>query len=148
MSGRARRRRQRLRDFEARASFAPGDVRALPGAPWRYLAVHPMADEAALLERLGIPPEQCLEVDAWVRTANDALFFQVRSRSCWGPLGPGEFGWIMPSDRLRYPHVAANTQEPFITRTTFQAALRSLALRGLPRSVRRWMREPRLLTPP
>ncbi|QDV05862.1 hypothetical protein Poly30_13650 [Planctomycetes bacterium Poly30] len=49
MSTFSRQRKSRLRSFESRATF-DGDVRTY--REWRYITVHPFADEPELLERL------------------------------------------------------------------------------------------------
>lgn len=76
MSTFSRQRKSRIRSFEARASFS-GDVRVY--RYWRYVTVHPFADEPELLERLSISPDECRFADVWWNTGNDIALLQTRT---------------------------------------------------------------------
>ena len=67
--------RTRLADFASRAAYAPEDVQSLPGLG-RFIAVHPMADESAVLARLGISPQDCDKVDLYWEYADDVRFVE------------------------------------------------------------------------
>ena len=74
MSTFSRQRKQRLRDFEGRIKFG-GDVRTY--RHWRYITVHPFADERDLLARLEMQPEECRNADVWWHTGNDVVLLSM-----------------------------------------------------------------------
>jgi hypothetical protein len=80
----------RLAGFDRRARAAPGDVLRHATGGWRYIAVHPFADDDALLERLQWPPERCLSVDAYWELAGDVHFLQVEAAG-QGVTAPGHY---------------------------------------------------------
>ena len=80
MSSFSRQRKRRLRHFERRwaVEHAGGD-NCYSHCGCRYLATHPLCDEAGLLERLGLKPEDCRYVHAWCQFGTDA--FQLMSEA-------------------------------------------------------------------
>ena len=74
MSTFSRQRKSRLRDFESRAAHAD-DVRQYRG--WRYITVHPFADEPELLARLSMTSDLCKQADVWWHTGTDVALLQT-----------------------------------------------------------------------
>ena len=74
MSTFSRQRKFRIRDFESRAAH-DGDVRKY--RDWRYVTVHPFADEPELLKRLSMAPDDCKFADAWWHTGTDIALLQT-----------------------------------------------------------------------
>ena len=74
MSNFARQRKKRLRGFESRCT-APADVRRY--RHWRYVTVHPFADEPELLRELEMRPEDCSSADVWWNTGRDVVLLQL-----------------------------------------------------------------------
>jgi len=70
----SRQRKSRLRSFETRASN-DGDVRTY--RDWRYITVHPFADEPELLTRLSMSPDDCKSADVWWHTGTDVALLQT-----------------------------------------------------------------------
>ena len=68
----------RIRSFIERADRAPDGVLHLPGVG-ALILINPMADEAELLETLGIEPSACLKVDGYWRSMSDVHFVQIQS---------------------------------------------------------------------
>lgn len=83
---------KRLAAFQARAAFAPKQVLAHRTSGWRYIAIHPFADDHDLLARLGWPAEQCLSVDAYWEHAGDVYLLQMHAD---GNDPPGDYyRWV------------------------------------------------------
>ena len=74
MSTFSRQRKARLRDFESRAAY-DNDVRRY--REWRYITVHPFADEMELIARLGLAPDDCKSADVWWHTGSDIVLLQT-----------------------------------------------------------------------
>ena len=68
---------QRIQDFERRANFAPKDVMRHRQAAWRYIPIHPFADETRRLQELNVKPADCSGVDAYWRAETDVFFVEV-----------------------------------------------------------------------
>jgi hypothetical protein len=128
---------RRVRSYEENDA----DVYRVEGGPWVYLPVHPMADEAALLEKLGITPSDCSHVHAYWRTEQDAYFVQVNTATEYGrpvPVGFSASWWHDDPPRL---HLTAIVDAPYVTRALFEAALARFASLDLAIPVgqgRRW----------
>jgi hypothetical protein len=77
----------RLAAFESRAQLAPHQVLRHVVAGWRYIPIHPFADDHDLLKRLNWPAERCVSVDAYWNCADDVHFLQVEvaGQSIRGP---------------------------------------------------------------
>lgn len=69
--------RTRLAAFSSRAKGAPDNVYTHVVHGWRYIPVHPFADDRAVLEQFDVSPEQCLSVDAYWEYAGDVHLVQV-----------------------------------------------------------------------
>ncbi len=74
MSAFARQRKNRLRDFERRVEL-DDDVRTY--RDWRYVTVHPFADEPKLLASLELQPAECQNADVWWHTGSDIVLLQT-----------------------------------------------------------------------
>ena len=70
----SRQRKARIRDFERRAEYSD-DVRQY--RDWRYITVHPFADEPEVLARISMPPEDCRSADVWWHTGSDVALLQT-----------------------------------------------------------------------
>lgn len=124
---------QRLRtsDFDMRTKVDPDVVYRDPllGA---YIAIHPMADETELLQRLHLSPDACMKVDCYWKYDDDVYFVQIesskyarRSTGLWGRLLPGDPGYV---------NLVGVVSEEFVTRPTVHRVLdlfRRLPLRNL-----------------
>ena len=71
----------RLAEFESRACYAPDQVLTHLDQGWRYIAIHPFADDLELLKRLDLSPDRCMSVDAYWECASDIYFLQVEAVS-------------------------------------------------------------------
>jgi hypothetical protein len=67
----------RLDGFESRAQYSPEDALIHINSGWRYIAIHPFADDHQLLERLNWPSDRCQNIDAYWECAGDVYFVQM-----------------------------------------------------------------------
>lgn len=74
MSTFSRQRKQRSRDFKRRVEITD-DLRTYRA--WRYITVHPFADEPELLAHLGMQPTECQTADVWWHTGRDVVLLQA-----------------------------------------------------------------------
>jgi hypothetical protein len=65
--------------FSRRATFAPDEVYTHFDHGWRYVTVHPFADDHALLARIRLPPGKCTSVDAYWEYDGDVYLVQAYS---------------------------------------------------------------------
>ena len=129
-----RRRTLRHNDFLARAAFAPDDVYRHTTQGWRYIPIHPFADEDAVLRSLGLSPDACTSVDAWWEIDDDATLLQTRTASRDDPPGL----WIVPRNgEERWVHLVAVLPVSLITRPSFEAAMLRFRQAGFPKE-RAW----------
>ncbi len=117
--------RARLADFEARASHAPGDVLRHVQREWRYIPVHPFADDDLLLKRIGWEAARCLSVDAYWQCEGDVYFVQVEAEG-QSERTRGLYHRLTDADGFNL--VAVVDRRP-IVRETFESALTQLAFR-------------------
>lgn len=116
--------------FLRRAEFAPGSVLIHRAAGWRYIPIHPFADDADVLSRLNIAPEDCWSADAWWEVDGDAALVQ----SCVARMAgrpPGLYARRTDDDR-GWVDLLAVIDAPTITRESFEAALSRFAALGFP----------------
>ncbi|MDI1484766.1 hypothetical protein [Polyangium sp. y55x31] len=116
----------RVKDFAARAKDDPDSVRTL-GRLGRYLAVNPMSDEVALLDRLGIKASTCLKVDLYWEHG-DVWFVQIESEFYASPRRPGIYARLAPSG---YVNVVVVVSERLISSRVVSRSLREVAKRDL-----------------
>jgi hypothetical protein len=116
--------RARLADFEARASDAPGDVLRHVQREWRYIPVHPFADDDLLLKRIGWEAGRCLSVDAYWECEEDVYFVQVEAE---GQSKRTRGLYYRLTDRDGFNLLAVVDGRP-IVRETFESALTRLAV--------------------
>jgi hypothetical protein len=90
--------RTRLADFRRRVADDPADVHTL-GEHGRFVTVHPMSDEDALLKRLNLDPQSCIKVDLYWEHAGDVAFVQIQSTEYTGE-GPGTYIRKAPQGHL------------------------------------------------
>jgi hypothetical protein len=120
----------RWRDFLRRAEFSPASVYRHRCDGWPYIPIHPFADEAAELARVGMAPEDCASVEAWWGIEGDATLVE----SCISRLAhhsPGlyarqtehEEGWV---------YLLTVLDAPYVTRGAFESALSRFASLGFP----------------
>ena len=88
---------RRWRDFLRRAEFSPASVYRHRCDGWPYIPIHPFADEAAELARVGMAPEDCGSADAWWGIEGDATLVE----SCITRLAHHPRGPVCPSNRAR-----------------------------------------------
>lgn len=121
----------RLADFQKRADFAPEDVYRHLTRGWRYILIHPFADEPEILARLGMVAENCTATDAWCEIDDDAMLLQIRTVSGTDTAGL----WIAPvpvRDKKCWTHRIAVLPTPFITRPAFEATMARFVAIGFP----------------
>jgi hypothetical protein len=123
-------RARRWCDFRRRIEFAPESVYLHRSGGWTYIPIHPFADEAADLARLGIAPEDCWGVDAWWGIEGDATLVQsCIARPAHRP--PGLYARRTEHDQ-GWVYLIAVLDVPAITRESFEAALSRFASLGFP----------------
>jgi hypothetical protein len=129
MSVASRNRRVRVRDFLRRARFSQSEVET--HGHWRYIRVHPLADESDLLSQIGTTPADCDGVDAWLYTGDDVLLLQVRTavkgktrKPCCVARWEGD---------PPYLQIHARVAESLITFSVLRAVLKRLETAGIPR---------------
>ncbi|PCC74751.1 hypothetical protein SAMN02745121_06069 [Nannocystis exedens] len=124
-----RTKRQRLADFAERAR-TDEEVFARPGLG-RCVTVHPMADEAALLARLGIEPAACVKVDLYWEHAGDVAFVQIETMQCC-PLRPP--GLYVRRSAAGHVNLVAIVPDDVVRSTTVERVLRRFAAAKIVRS--------------
>lgn len=115
---------RRLAAFDSRARFSPDQVLTHVDNGWRYIAVHPFADDHELLRRLNWPPERCVSVDAYWECAGDVYFLQVEAAG-QSIRGPGLYYRWCGTDAWAANLVAVVDRSP-VLRTTFESAMNRL----------------------
>ncbi len=124
-----RHRTLRHNDFLARAAFAPDDVYRHTVYGWRYIPIHPFADEEESLRSLGLSSDACTSVDAWWEIDDDATLLQTRTASRTDPPGL----WIVPRDgKDRWIYLIAVLPASVITRPLFEASMLRFKQAGFP----------------
>lgn len=125
------------RDFERRASYSPDSVLTHLARGWRYVPVHPFADEADVLERIGAKPEECKKVDAYWLCGRDVYFLQVYANGN----EPDTYSYRWSEGKLSMFNLVAKLTGALLTREMFEKAMEQLS-RWLPP-----MNKPKKLTP-
>jgi hypothetical protein len=69
--------RRRIADFEKRAAAVPAHVLRHHEHGWRYIGIHPFADDYELLQRIDWPSDKCRSVDAYWMVHGDVHLLQV-----------------------------------------------------------------------
>lgn len=128
MSTFSRQRKSRIRNFEARAARSD-DVRAY--RDWRYITVHPFADEPELLEYLSMSPNQCMHADVLWHTGTDIALIQTSTGS--GPPFCTTVSWFGDP-----PYLSIIARLPTETTTISQLhdLMDRIAAQGLPKRFR------------
>lgn len=129
MSTFSRQRKQRLRDFEQRVRFDE-DVRTY--RQWRYVTVHPFADETELLARLEMQPEECRQADVWWHTGNDVVLLQTIAVG--KEKQPTKAFW---HGNKPYLSIVTHLPDTLVTIERLHEAMDRIVKCGLPRSPRR-----------
>lgn len=129
MSTFSRQRKQRLRDFERRVRF---DDDARRYRSWRYFIVHPFADDAELLKRLEMQPEECRQADVWWHTGTDAVL--LMSSATGKAQQPTTCRW---GGNRPFLYIATSLPDQLITLERLHEAMDRIAACGLPKSFRR-----------
>jgi hypothetical protein len=95
------------------------------GGGWRYIAIHPFADDHQLLERLNWAADRCRSVDAYWECAGDVYFLQLEGA---GPSirGPGLYYRRGDGDAYAANLVAVVAPGP-IVRRAFEAVMSRFA---------------------
>jgi hypothetical protein len=141
---RLRGRKMRLDDFERRARLAPTSVDVHPNG-WRYMGIHPFADDTELLRRIGVEPSDCIAVDAWCQFGDDVCFVEVHARDGKGKIrrdgvhvgdliiGP-DAPMLRALRRAEAPwgvSFSSVVPGPVVDRASFERALELIAANGL-----------------
>jgi hypothetical protein len=117
----------RLRDFAARSAGHPGGVYVHAASRTRYLPIHPFADEADLLARIGATAEGCVGVDAYWEVGGDVCFVQVWSSAD----DHGLFArWSSGKPPMLY--LAAKVQVATVSRRLFETMMSAFIGMGVP----------------
>lgn len=116
----------RLRDFDGRAN-AGEEVAEFLGT--QYIAVHPFADDMAILQKLSWPAEQCLEVDAYWLVSGDVVFVQVISSTQGEARQVGRYARWNPMNH--YVNLVAVVTATVITRPVFENELKVFLEQGI-----------------
>lgn len=109
-----------LADFEQRARHAPEQVYQHRAQGWRYIPVHPFADELELLAQLGWQPEQCTAVDALWHRADEIIMLQVSTQAA--AQLPVQQTQMQP-DPQGYRYLISIIDAPCLTRPLFEAQM-------------------------
>ncbi|MCY1005180.1 hypothetical protein OV079_06255 [Nannocystis pusilla] len=124
-----RTRQQRLADFAERVQMDE-DAPAWPGLG-RCVTVHPMADEAALLARLGLAPAACVAVDLYWEYAGDVAFVQLATTRYWPDRPPGFYARRSAAGHV---NLVAIVPDDVVSSATVERALRRFAAVKIVRS--------------
>lgn len=115
---------ERLRDFAARvANDAQGAIALRHGG--EILTIHPLADEHAILIRLGLRPEDCMSVDGYWSIGGDVVFLQLNTAITTSLREPGLYARVA-SYPPRYVNLVVVVDAPYITREVLENAARDL----------------------
>ena len=128
MSTFSRQRKSRLRGFESRAAH-DDDVRKY--RDWRYITVHPFADEPELLERLSMTPDLCKHADVWWHTGTDIVLLQTTTGN-QSPLSTSVRWFGDPP----YLSITAQLSTPTTTIGQLHQLMDRIAGHGLPKRFR------------
>jgi hypothetical protein len=122
--------RNRLKDFQSRTTFSPSSVYLHRTRKWKYIPIHPFADELELLSRLKMQPDDCQSADAWWSVEEDATLLEVwttkvsnRPQGLYARQTDHKSGWI---------YLTAITNLPSISRTTFELTMEYFSELGFP----------------
>ena len=124
----SRQRKFRLRSFESRAAYAR-DVRTYRA--WRYVTVHPFADEPELLARLSMSPDDCRSADVWWHTGTDVVLLQTSAGG--DPPFAIKMRWFGQPPILS---IVAELPHPTTTIARLHELMDRIAAHGLPRRCR------------
>jgi hypothetical protein len=115
----------RLADFESRARYSPDQVLRHCGQKWRYIAVHPFADDHELLRQLEWPADRCRRVDAYWECQGDIYFLQV---DAYGEVlrAPGKY-YRWDGGTAYAANLLVVLSPGIIVRTAFEAIMSDLA---------------------
>ncbi len=130
-----RQRNKRWLDFQRRAEYAPAEVYQHRIHGWKYIPLHPFADEPEVLARLGLRPEECLAADAWWAVDGDAALLECRviggaRRSSGLIFQPRQ----TPSPR--WLPIQGTVDSPYVTRVVFEGLMESAYRAGFPNGAR------------
>jgi len=115
----------RLAGFESRAQYAPEDVLIHVNSGWRYIAIHPFADDRQLLERLNWPSDRCQNIDAYWECAGDVYFVQTHAAG-QSARAPG-FYYRWTGDDVYAANLVAVIESGPIVRQAFESVMSQFA---------------------
>jgi hypothetical protein len=116
----------RLDEFESRAQYAPEDVMVHVNSGWRYISIHPFADDHQLLERLNWPSDRCQNIDAYWECAGDVYFVQMVTAG-QSIRAPG-FYYRWTGDDVYVANLVAVVESGSIVRQAFESVMSRFAL--------------------
>ena len=70
---------ERVSDFLSRIDYSPDSVYSHQERDWRYIPIHPFADEPSILDRLDLTPADCMSADAYWEIDGDIVFLEIIS---------------------------------------------------------------------
>lgn len=116
----------RVEDFQFRIDYSPDSAYRHRTHGWRYVPIHPFADEPEILERLEISAADCVRVDAYWEIQSDVVFLETMcERGVNRPTG------IYIRTRKEGGNVAYGIlPQPSITRTDFEDTMTALFKSG------------------
>ena len=117
---------ERVADFQSRVDYSPDSVYHHRLHGWRYIPIHPFADEADILERLELTPASCVSVDAYWEIDGEVVLLEVM---CGGDTvrAPGIYLRTRPDRGNNVHAILADTS---VTRTAFEDTMEVLYRSG------------------
>ena len=125
----------RLKDFNRRAEYSPSSVYQHIERGFRYIPIHPFADETEELIKLRADKSECWKVDAWIEINNDACFLQVYSSNYDEHRVPGLYARIVKENES-WLYLWATIEAEFVTRSIFEHIIIDFVEIGVPDKIR------------
>lgn len=119
-------RARRVRDFADRKHLDPAAVIDMQTYGWEYIPIHPMANEKEELERLGLKPADCTQVDCYWNVGADVVFLQVYSRKIRPTWNVGLYARWSRGD-LPMLYLAACVEDEVITQDLMESMMVKVA---------------------
>jgi hypothetical protein len=127
MSRRHAIRNARLASFASRALLNADGVLTHRAGNWRYIPVHPFADDYEVLARMGWPSANCWSVDAYWECEADVYLVQAQAIESAGGSSPGVGLYYRREDTEGYVvNFVAVIEARVITRESFEGVLGDL----------------------
>ncbi len=72
--------KRRRIEFHIDARTSPENVRFVEAFDWKYIAIHPVADESRWFEKFGESPEICSSADFYWQFDGDVAFLEIATK--------------------------------------------------------------------